>query len=155
MGYFSVSAIFFSSLPIPIHGHTACQMLPALLCQNSGDHAQLITRSDTHSASTHQILGLKGGGSAVFGNCQACSVRCKAFSTHIFPKCQPSIAAKTLHSHVETRSLLVSFSHLLFHCPSGESVSVIKHTDPVPDPRAVNQDKKNMLFSVSEPQAHF
>uniref|UniRef100_A0A4W5LIC2 Calcium-transporting ATPase n=1 Tax=Hucho hucho TaxID=62062 RepID=A0A4W5LIC2_9TELE len=26
------------------------------------------------------------------------------------------------------------------------SVSVIKHTDPVPDPRAVNQDKKNMLF---------
>uniref|UniRef100_A0A8C2EJ08 Calcium-transporting ATPase n=1 Tax=Cyprinus carpio TaxID=7962 RepID=A0A8C2EJ08_CYPCA len=32
---------------------------------------------------------------------------------------------------------------------TGESVSVIKHTDPVPDPRAVNQDKKNMLFSVS------
>lgn len=32
---------------------------------------------------------------------------------------------------------------------AGESVSVIKHTDPVPDPRAVNQDKKNMLFSVS------
>jgi len=29
-------------------------------------------------------------------------------------------------------------------------VSVIKHTDPVPDPRAVNQDKKNMLFSVSQ-----
>uniref|UniRef100_A0A8C9VWE6 Calcium-transporting ATPase n=1 Tax=Scleropages formosus TaxID=113540 RepID=A0A8C9VWE6_SCLFO len=29
----------------------------------------------------------------------------------------------------------------------GESVSVIKHTEPVPDPRAVNQDKKNMLFS--------
>lgn len=35
---------------------------------------------------------------------------------------------------------------------TGESVSVIKHTDPVPDPRAVNQDKKNMLFSVSDPQ---
>jgi hypothetical protein len=34
---------------------------------------------------------------------------------------------------------------------TGESVSVIKHTDPVPDPRAVNQDKKNMLFSVSNP----
>jgi hypothetical protein len=31
---------------------------------------------------------------------------------------------------------------------TGESVSVLKHTDPVPDPRAVNQDKKNMLFSV-------
>lgn len=30
---------------------------------------------------------------------------------------------------------------------TGESVSVIKHSDPVPDPRAVNQDKKNMLFS--------
>ncbi|XP_077455992.1 sarcoplasmic/endoplasmic reticulum calcium ATPase 2-like isoform X2 [Stigmatopora argus] len=30
---------------------------------------------------------------------------------------------------------------------TGESVSVIKHTDPVPDPCAVNQDKKNMLFS--------
>ncbi|MBN3273495.1 AT2A2 ATPase, partial [Polyodon spathula] len=33
-----------------------------------------------------------------------------------------------------------------FTIPLGESVSVIKHTDPVPDPRAVNQDKKNMLF---------
>lgn len=30
---------------------------------------------------------------------------------------------------------------------TGESVSVIKHTEPVPDPRAVNQDKKNILFS--------
>ncbi|CAF3356584.1 unnamed protein product [Rotaria socialis] len=30
---------------------------------------------------------------------------------------------------------------------TGESVSVIKHTDPVPDPRVVNQDKKNILFS--------
>lgn len=33
-------------------------------------------------------------------------------------------------------------------------MSVIKHTDPVPDPRAVNQDKKNMLFSVSGSQDH-
>ena len=32
---------------------------------------------------------------------------------------------------------------------AGESVSVLKHTDAVPDPRAVNQDKKNILFSVS------
>lgn len=31
----------------------------------------------------------------------------------------------------------------------GESVSVTKHTDAIADPRAVNQDKKNMLFSVS------
>ena len=30
---------------------------------------------------------------------------------------------------------------------TGESVSVIKHCDPVPDPRAVNQDKKNICFS--------
>lgn len=30
---------------------------------------------------------------------------------------------------------------------TGESVSVIKHNEPVPDPRAVNQDKKNLLFS--------
>lgn len=35
------------------------------------------------------------------------------------------------------------------NCHAGESVSVIKHTDAVPDLRAVNQDKKNMLFSVS------
>lgn len=33
---------------------------------------------------------------------------------------------------------------------TGESVSVIKHTDPIPDPRAVNQDKKNILFSVRQ-----
>lgn len=32
---------------------------------------------------------------------------------------------------------------------TGESVSVIKHTDPIPDPKAVNQDKKNICFSVS------
>jgi Ca2+ transporting ATPase len=32
---------------------------------------------------------------------------------------------------------------------TGESVSVIKHTDIVSDLRAVNQDKKNCLFSVS------
>ncbi|KAM7537496.1 hypothetical protein Aperf_G00000070793 [Anoplocephala perfoliata] len=30
---------------------------------------------------------------------------------------------------------------------TGESVSVLKFTEEVPDPRAVNQDKKNMLFS--------
>lgn len=31
---------------------------------------------------------------------------------------------------------------------TGESVSVIKHNEVIPDPRAVNQDKKNILFSV-------
>merc|ERR1712223_1524651 len=30
---------------------------------------------------------------------------------------------------------------------TGESVSVIKHNEPVRDPRAVNQDKKNIIFS--------
>ncbi len=30
---------------------------------------------------------------------------------------------------------------------TGESVSVMKHTDAIPDSRAVNQDKKNLLFS--------
>lgn len=30
---------------------------------------------------------------------------------------------------------------------TGESVSILKHTDPIPDAKAVNQDKKNMLFS--------
>ncbi|CAF1501310.1 unnamed protein product, partial [Rotaria sordida] len=30
---------------------------------------------------------------------------------------------------------------------TGESVSVIKHTDPILDLRVVNQDKKNILFS--------
>lgn len=30
---------------------------------------------------------------------------------------------------------------------TGESVSVIKHTEPIPDARAVNQDKKNIIFS--------
>jgi len=34
---------------------------------------------------------------------------------------------------------------------TGESVSVLKHADPIPDPRAVNQDKKNILFSVRTP----
>ena len=33
---------------------------------------------------------------------------------------------------------------------AGESVSVIKHCDVIPDPRAVNQDKKNVLFSVCQ-----
>ena len=32
---------------------------------------------------------------------------------------------------------------------TGEHVSVIKHTDVIPDNNALNQDKKNMLFSVS------
>lgn len=49
--------------------------------------------------------------------------------------------------------LFVRSTHIIFQlfCFThvGESVSVLKHTDPIPDPRAVNQDKKNILFSVS------
>lgn len=40
----------------------------------------------------------------------------------------------------------LGFSFLILH--PGESVSCTKHTDAIPDPRAVNQDKKNMLFSL-------
>ena len=38
---------------------------------------------------------------------------------------------------------------------TGESVSVIKHTEPVSDPRVVNQDKKNILFSVGFSCLHY
>lgn len=51
-------------------------------------------------------------------------------------------------------SLCETNALILLYVFKGESVSVIKHTDPVPDPRAVNQDKKNMLFSVSFNSVH-
>jgi Ca2+ transporting ATPase len=44
--------------------------------------------------------------------------------------------------HIYSTTLRIDQSIL-----TGESVSVIKHTDAVPDMRAVNQDKKNILFS--------
>lgn len=69
----------------------------------------------------------------------------------------PSVSTENHNSHFVFSPVKRGshcFPHLcpLFPPPAGESVSVIKHTDPVPDPRAVNQDKKNMLFSVSDPQ---
>lgn len=70
-----------------------------------------------------------------------------ASSTH-----QPKVSTKNHNDHFplsRVETLTDSFSCPLFPLPAGESVSVIKHTDPVPDPRAVNQDKKNMIFSVS------
>ena len=45
--------------------------------------------------------------------------------------------------------LLICMSDSSIFFSLGESISVIKHTDPIPDPKAVNQDKTNMLFSVS------
>ncbi|CAL4119460.1 unnamed protein product [Meganyctiphanes norvegica] len=45
-------------------------------------------------------------------------------------------------THIMSTTLRIDQSIL-----TGESVSVIKHTDAVPDRRAVNQDKKNVLFS--------
>ncbi|XP_022258376.1 calcium-transporting ATPase sarcoplasmic/endoplasmic reticulum type-like [Limulus polyphemus] len=42
---------------------------------------------------------------------------------------------------------MTSIDSRTFSCLLGESVSVIKHTDAIPDVRAVNQDKKNIIFS--------
>merc|ERR1719494_1242024 len=44
--------------------------------------------------------------------------------------------------HIKSTTLRIDQSIL-----TGESVSVIKHTDAIDDTRATNQDKKNMLFS--------
>ena len=52
-----------------------------------------------------------------------------------------------LYANIYTRSTYTL-------CCIGESVSVIKHTDIISDPKAVNQDKKNMLFSVSNLYLH-
>lgn len=110
MGYLSVSAIFFLLFPSPF------MAIPLVKCslhyseQNGAGFAQLIKGTDTHSASTHQIWVLKG--SAVFDNCQACSVSCKAFSTHICPNVNR--ATKTLLSCVETLSLLSSLILFVF-----------------------------------------
>ena len=65
---------------------------------------------------------------------------------------QPGTEPGTLQRGVRSLSRWTTrevpgFSFLILH--PGESVSVTKHTDAIPDPRAVNQDKKNMLFSVS------
>ncbi|KAL2297254.1 hypothetical protein Nmel_016550 [Mimus melanotis] len=48
---------------------------------------------------------------------------------------------------IEIRSTTLRVDQSILTVLAGESVSVIKHADPIPDPRAVNQDKKNMLFS--------
>lgn len=58
----------------------------------------------------------------------------------------PVIKNRQQQKKILLMSSLITLTH---RCASGESVSVIKHTEAVPDPRAVNQDKKNMLFSVS------
>lgn len=110
-----VFELFFSPLSFPIHGHAACQMLPALLYQKMCSLAQLITHRDIHTETyTHQMRGLKGSGIAVFDNCRACSVSCKAFSAHICPKCQPTITSTTTCSAVQKLCVCFPFSYLLF-----------------------------------------
>lgn len=47
-------------------------------------------------------------------------------------------------THIMSTTLKIDQSIL-----TGESMSVIKHSDPIQDEKAVNQDKKNTLFSVS------
>jgi len=62
------------------------------------------------------------------------------FISSVGDKVPADIRVTTIHS----TTLRIDQSIL-----TGESVSVLKHADPIPDPRAVNQDKKNILFSVS------
>jgi len=62
-----------------------------------------------------------------------------------------TIVLKLFPGHVVVHSVQPLISDCAYvRCVDklGESVSVVKFTEPVKDPRAVNQDKKNILFSV-------
>ena len=65
-------------------------------------------------------------------------------SLYILPTVGDKVPADIRLTTIHSTTLRVDQSIL-----TGESVSVLKHADPIPDPRAVNQDKKNILFSVS------
>ncbi|KAI5102938.1 ATPase, Ca++ transporting, cardiac muscle, fast twitch 1 like isoform X1, partial [Silurus meridionalis] len=64
------------------------------------------------------------------------------FRTCVFTPVGDKVPADIRITAIRSTTLRVDQSIL-----TGESVSVIKHTEAVPDLRAVNQDKKNMLFS--------
>ena len=75
--------------------------------------------------------------------------RCKAnnslhFDVHGLSPVGDKIPADIRLIKISSTTLKIDQSIL-----TGESLSVIKHIDPVNEPNAVNQDKKNMLFSVS------
>ena len=65
--------------------------------------------------------------------------------THAHP---PSVGDK-IPADIRVTKILSTTLKIDQSILTGESVSVLKHTDSIPDPKAVNQDKKNMLFSVS------
>uniref|UniRef100_A0A4W3GVL0 P-type Ca(2+) transporter n=1 Tax=Callorhinchus milii TaxID=7868 RepID=A0A4W3GVL0_CALMI len=65
----------------------------------------------------------------------------------VFNLCFPSAVGDKVPADIRIISIKSTTLRVDQSILTGESVSVIKHTDPVPDPRAVNQDKKNMLFS--------
>lgn len=87
----------------------------------------------------HSYIGISSVFSQGERNCPL--VTCQFVST---PTVGDKVPADIRLTSIRSTTLRVDQSIL-----TGESVSILKHTDPVPDPRAVNQDKKNMLFSVS------
>ncbi|NXP40370.1 AT2A3 ATPase, partial [Leiothrix lutea] len=102
---------------------------PALraLCSTLGDAVHL------------HVVGLSlGFAIPIPGVLGAASATCSALVLAVGDKVPADIRI------IEIRSTTLRVDQSIL---TGESVSVIKHADPIPDPRAVNQDKKNMLFS--------
>ncbi len=59
----------------------------------------------------------------------------------------PSIVGDKAPADIRIISILSTTLRIDQSILTGESVTVIKHTDPIKDPKAVNQDKKNIIFS--------
>lgn len=150
MGYFSVWAIF---LPSFLPHSWPCRLSNAP-CLTLSENVQSCT-VDYTQRHTHIRWGVWKAVELqyliIVGPAQSAA---KPF-LHISAQSVNQPSQVPLHALLCRNS--ASASHSLIFCfplPAGESVSVIKHTDPVPDPRAVNQDKKNMLFSVSHSLDH-